>query len=129
MSNDRLKFALVAVIAGLVGIIFVGIFVLIALGRDVEQVTTFALIVIPVVITAAGLGGLQVQQAQKLDTIAKNVNGNMTKLVNYTTAQKLATGSTPIVNGYGNELAENDVSEETLQRIKTDVDQLPKHSL
>lgn len=108
MINDKLRVILVGVIAGLVAIFAIGIVVLIAIGRDAQQVTTFAFIVIPVVITAAGLGTLQVNNAQKLDAIGKNVNGNSTKLI------KAVTGERPLATG-------------ELEAIQADVDTLPSH--
>lgn len=74
---DKNRTILVGIIVTLVGVVFVGIFVLIALGRDVEQITTFALIVFPLVIAAAGLGANQVSQSQKLDTIRTQTNGTL----------------------------------------------------
>lgn len=74
---EKNRIVLVGIITALVAVVFIGIFVLIALGRDVEQVTTFALIVIPLVIAAAGLGANQLSQSRKLDTIKTQTNGTL----------------------------------------------------
>jgi ABC-type uncharacterized transport system ATPase component len=108
MINDKLRVTLISVLAGLVAIIVIGIVVLIAIGRDAQQVTTFAFIVLPVLITAAGLGTLQVSNSQKLDAIGKNVNGNSTKLI------KAVTGERSLADG-------------ELESIQADVDKLPSH--
>lgn len=122
--DQKVKLILFGIVGGIVALVFIGIFVLIALGRDTEQVTTYALIVIPSLITAGGLGAIQARQSEKLDQIGKNVNGNMTTLLNHTIQQKTATGSTPVQ--YVDPMP--DISDETIDRIRNDVGNLPRHS-
>ena len=113
---------------GLVGLLFVGIFILIALGRETEQITTFALIVIPLVIGLGGVGALQADQAKKIDTVAKNVNGNSTKLIDENSALREAL--TKALNNEDHRrtiVAPPLMSEDTLGAIQSDVDRLPKH--
>jgi hypothetical protein len=130
---DKLRVTLIGVLVGLIALIFVSITVLIAIGRDTQQVTTFALIVIPIVITAAGLGSLQVTQAQKLDNVAKNVNGNTTRLLDElerlraNEAARLAAEGAPVPADNVDTSGIDPMTEDTLLRIKSQRDTLPKH--
>lgn len=68
----------------------------------------------------------------RLDKVSKNVNGNTTRLLNENeqlrqVAGTPTTGSTPVAEGYADPMPEL-MSEETLNRIKSDRDALPRHS-
>lgn len=128
---DKNRTILVGIIAALVGLIFVGIMVLIGLGRDVEQVTTFALIVIPIVIAAAGLGINQLNQSEKLTTIGKNVNGNSTRMLDTIEKQQQQIGALlaalPATTGALPIDTTPPMSEDTIVRLRDDAARLPSH--
>lgn len=103
-------------------IVLVLIGVLIILDKDP---TTYVGSLAVIVTTLAGLGILGKRQEQ----IAKNVNGNSTKLLNENAALRDA-----LLNALNNADHRREVvapplmSEDTISRISEDVDKLPKHS-
>lgn len=106
-------------IGGIIVLILIG--VLIVLDKDP---TAYVGSLATIVTLLSGLGII----GKRLETVAKNVNGNSTKLLKENSELRQA-----LLNALNNENHRRDIvapplmSEDTLTGIQDDVDRLPKH--
>jgi hypothetical protein len=126
------KFKLIAF--GIVGVfaigLIVGFVVLETTGRPTSSFIIFASSILGSLGIFGGLGYGQVKQAEKIDTVAKNVNGNTTRMLDTIEAQQQqisgllaalpATVAAPVDTT-------PPMSEETFLRLRSDAAQLPSH--
>ena len=126
------KFKLIAF--GIVGVfaigLIIGFVVLETTGRPTSSFIIFASSILGSLGIFGGLGYGQVKQAEKIDTVAKNVNGNATRMLDTIETQQQqiagllaalpATVPAPID-------MTPPMSEDTILRLRQDADRLPKH--
>jgi hypothetical protein len=127
---DKFKliaFAIVGVFAiGLVA----GFIVLEANGRPTSTFVIFAGGILSSLGIFGGLGYGQVKQSEKLETVAKNVNGNSTRMLDTIETQQrqiaglLATLPATVAAPVDTTPA---MSEDTILRLRSDAAQLPSH--
>lgn len=124
---DKFKIIVFGMIALVATVGLIGIITLIALDRPV---TAFVSVFVPLVGTLGVLGGLgynQVKQGETLTTVAKNVNGNTTRLLE-AVEKLLAERPAATDRRPDEEILEDPISADTIARIRDDASKLPSHA-
>lgn len=126
------KFKLIAfAIVGVFSIgLVAGFIVLEVSGRPTSTFIIFAASVLSSLGIFGGLGYGQAKQSEKLETVAKNVNGNSTRMLDTIETQQKqiagllaafpATSAAPVDTSPA-------MSEDTILRLRSDAAQLPSH--
>jgi len=123
---DKFKIIVFGMIALVATVGLIGIITLIALDRPV---TAFVSVFVPLVGTLGVLGGLgynQVKQGETLTTVAKNVNGNTTRLLE-AVEKLLAERPAATDRRPDDEILDDPISADTIARIRDDASKLPQH--
>lgn len=109
MQLTKFKVIALAILCLFAIVLVCGFVVLESTGRPTASFLIFATALLGPLVTASGLGYNQLKQSEKIDTIAKNVNGINTRLFD------AATGGEPL-------------SPDERVSIFGAIDELPKHS-
>lgn len=124
---DKFKMIVFGMIALVATVGLIGIVTLIALDRPV---TAFVSVFVPLVGTLGVLGGLgynQVKQGETLTTVAKNVNGNTTRLLE-AVEKLIAERSAATDRRPDDEILPEPISADTIAKIRDDASKLPSHA-
>jgi hypothetical protein len=112
-------------VASLVAILAIALLIIVISGNDPDKYIGSISTLVGLLVTAGVIGG-------RLDKVSKNVNGNTTKVLNENAALRernayleATFSETPKDNGF--QASVPLMSEDTINRIKADRDDLPSH--
>ncbi|MET4053580.1 hypothetical protein ABID81_002958 [Frigoribacterium sp. PvP054] len=128
---DKFKLIAFAIVGGFAMLMVGGFLVLEATQRPTSTYVIFATSILGNLAVFGGLGYKQAKQSETLDVVAKNVNGNNTRMLD--TIDKQAEQINDLLTLLPGELTQSvdvtpAIDEKTMTRLRAEADKLPKHS-